>query len=113
MLKVHYTLALGIIALVSSTFLMMKTCSTEFCCKKFAKVVSVVAIVLSILIIVCTIGNGIRAIASGKHMYGSHKKGWHGKMMQPEMMEKMKKDCPMMKMMMEEQDTDGSAGTSE
>ncbi|MBT3181786.1 MAG: hypothetical protein HN337_04660 [Deltaproteobacteria bacterium] len=102
MFKANASMALELISLVAGTWLAIKAWSGEFCCKKFAKVVSVFVIVLSILLIICSASFKIGYMIKGGHY--KHGKGHMGKMMHkmdPEMRDKMMTECPMMKKMQE------------
>ncbi len=98
-MNMHYTLALEVIALVLATHLMIKACSTEFCCKKFVKVISTVTVALSIMLILCTIGRGVFFMAKGEYRHGMGRMGMYAP--GPKMNMELMKDCPMMKKMME------------
>lgn len=96
-------IAVSMLSLVGGMFLLMKTCcKEELCCKSFYKIVAYAVVVISMLMI---IGSGAKSI-----WRMSHHGGWKyemgmmdGKGMKPEMMQKMMKNCPMMKMMQEMQ----------
>ncbi len=93
-------IAVSMLSLVAGSFLLMKVCKEEVCCKLFYKIVGYAVVIISILLIIC---GGYWKIAKIGH------RGWDrgmgpmemmgGKGMNPEQMKEMMKNCPMMKMM--------------
>ena len=95
------TIALSLLSLVAGTFLLVKTCKEEMCCRWFPKIVAYVVIVISIVLLVCA---GYWKIAGWSHHGWGYGHGKHMKMkdMTPEQMQDMMKKCPMMQKMQEE-----------
>jgi hypothetical protein len=92
-------IALSMLSLVAGTFLLVKTCKEEMCCRWFPKIVAYVVIVISVLMILC--GGYWRIVKWGHHGWGYGRGKAMMKGMSPEQMKVMMKDCPMMKMMQE------------
>lgn len=95
------TIAVSMLSLVAGTFLLMKTCKEEMCCRWFPKIVAYVVIVISILLMIC--GGYWKVTKWGRHGRGyAHGRGF-GMMkgVTEEQRQAMMKDCPMMKEMRE------------
>lgn len=52
--KANLALAVGLIALVSGTYLLARAGKEEMCCKAFAKIIGTIVVILSILSLLCT-----------------------------------------------------------
>ncbi len=120
------TIALSLLSLVAGTFLLVRTCKEEMCCRWFPKVVAYVVIVISIIMLICS--GYWRIVKISHYGWGSAKwgmtRGGRGMMggmgmmkgmkgMSPEMMEEMMKRCPMMQMMQGEEEREEREGEEE
>lgn len=101
MMHFHGVMALELLALVAGMLLLHKVCNAEICCRLFFKVVAYFVIIVSMLMIVCSVWHGVAALKDGGFCMRG-KCPMMGGMMGPEMgpgMGPMMKDRPMMKMM--------------
>lgn len=98
-------IAVSLLSLVAGSFLLMKVCKEDVCCKLFYKIVGYAVVIISILLIIC--GGYWKIVKFTHHGWGRGMGGMEmmgGKGMKPEMMKEMMKNCPMMKMMEEMQE---------
>jgi len=102
--QAHIAGGLALLALVAGTWLLVRVCHQEVCCRWFVKVVGIFVITLSLLMLAC---NAWHSFLFWK--MGADKMPWMGahgpRMMEgmdPGHMQKMMKECPMMKMMMQQ-----------
>lgn len=96
-------MGLSLLSLVAGTFLLVKTCKEEMCCRWFPKLVAYVVIVISILMLLSCGYWKIMKLSHHGWDYGKWGRGMHKGMMMkgmsPEKMQEMMKNCPMMQMM--------------
>jgi len=92
--KFHIAFALGLIAMVAGTYLLIKAREEGTACKAFAKVIGWFVIITAFLGLVCSTYYSVSYMKAG--YYCPSKMGWHRK-------GKMMPHRPMMKEMMEEQ----------
>lgn len=110
MMKMDALFALELLALVFGTMLYVKSFKPELtCCKRGVRIISYFVIIASFLLMINT---GIGCYSHCKR--GGWNKGPMGMdrmsempMMGSKMHEKMMKECPMMKKMMDDMDKDG------
>lgn len=113
--KFHTAFALGLIALVAGTYLLMRIDKEDVCCKVFAKIVGYVVVILSILGMICSTYYSAMYWKAGHYCpsmmhggkYGMHKMLHRGErrhmMKKSPPMKKMFERCPCMKQFVEEE----------
>jgi hypothetical protein len=101
--KFHTAFALGLLAMVAGTYLLIKARAEGTGGKVFAKILGWFVIVTAFLGLVCSTSYSIKYWKAGR--YCPSKMGKHG-MHKMHMMKHMK-ECPLMKKMMEEKEEAG------
>ena len=108
-MKMDAVFAVELLALVFGTMLYVKSFKPELtCCKRGVRIISYFVIIASFLLMINSgIGCYQHCKRSGWHKGGMGMGQMSGmSMMNPKMHEKMMKDCPMMKKMMDDMDNE-------